>query len=254
MFHVNHRLSPRMDVDRGLCDNRNGQRTAIRRHTHVLSARHMVPVSEELPAAPRIPGSGYLVDDGRMVHVALFHSVYGRRPAVLAAADLLSAAGHSVTAPDLYGGQIAESAEEGFALCDRIGWPVILRRAREALSGASPETVLAGFSMGTSVAAALLDERSATAGLLLLHNTGGGGGKVRSGLPVQLHIADPDVYQSAVEVSAWEQEMTAAGAVVESFRYRGAGHLFTDPGTSDHDEASAALAWHRTLNFLARLR
>ena len=189
-----------------------------------------------------------------MAHVALFHSVYGRRPSVLTAADLLRRAGHTVAAPDLYAGQVAHSPEEGFALCDRIGWPVILRRAGEALSGMPAQTVLGGLSMGAAVAAALLAERQATAGLLLLHNTGGSyPEQVRPGLPVQLHIAVPDVYQKTAEITAWEQAMTASGAVVQAFRYPGAGHLFTDPGTPDYQPVSAALAWDRALSFLSSL-
>lgn len=183
-----------------------------------------------------------------------FHSVYGRRPAVLNAADRLRVAGHTVIAPDLYARQVATTVDEGFALCDQIGWPVILGRARQALAGRPAETVLAGLSMGASVAAALLSERSGTAGLLLLHNTGGDGADgVRRGLPAHLHIAEPDVYQPAAEIAVWEQAMTDAGAAVQVFRYPGAGHLFTDPGTADHNGPAAALAWQRSLSFLAGL-
>jgi dienelactone hydrolase len=189
-----------------------------------------------------------------VAHVALFHSVYGRRPAVLTAVDRLTAAGHTVVAPDLYAGQLAATVDEGFALCGQIGWPAILRRARQALAQLPPRTVLAGLSMGSSVAAALLGERPESAGLLLLHNTGGGDGeKVRPGLPVQLHIAEPDTYQPAAEVMAWEQDMTEAGAAVRVFRYPAAGHLFTDQGTPDHDGPAADLAWQRSLDFLSGL-
>jgi dienelactone hydrolase len=45
--------------------------------------------------------------------------------------------------------------------------------------------------------------------------------------------------------------MTDAGATVQVFRYPGAGHLFTDPGTADHDGPAAYLAWQRGLSFLA---
>lgn len=182
-----------------------------------------------------------------------FHSVYGRRPAVLDAADRLRVAGHTVIAPDLYAGQVAATVDDGFALCDQIGWPVILGRARQALAAMPAETVLAGLSMGASVAAALLTERPKTAGLLLLHNTGGGAEEVRRGLPVQLHIAEPDVYRPAAEIAAWEQAMTDAGARVQVFRYPAAGHLFTDPATPDHDGPAAALAWQRSLTFLSGL-
>jgi dienelactone hydrolase len=200
------------------------------------------------------PDSALSVDDDQVAHVVLFHSVYGRRPAVLAAADRLRAAGHTVIAPDLYAGQATETADEGFALCDQVGWPVILGRARQALAGMPAETVLAGLSMGASVAAALLGERPETAGLLLLHNTGGAGAEgIRHGLPAQLHIAEPDVYQPAAEIAAWEQAMADAGAAVQVFRYAGAGHLFTDPGTPDYDGGADALAWQRSLRFLAGL-
>ena len=191
------------------------------------------------------------LDDCQVADVVLFHSVYGRRPAVLDAADRLRAAGHTVIAPDLYAGQLAATVDEGFALCDQIGWPVILERARQALAGMPAETVLAGMSMGAAVAAALLTERPETAGLLLLHNTGGGTEGVRCGSRAQLHIAEPDVYQPAAEIAVWEQAMTDAGAAVQVFRYLGAGHLFTDPATPDHDGPAAALAWQRSLSFLA---
>ena len=39
---------------------------------------------------------------------------------------------------------------------------------------------------------------------------------MRPGLPVQLHIADPDTYHDAAEVSAWEQDMAGAGASVQT--------------------------------------
>ena len=47
--------------------------------------------------------------------------------------------------------------------------------------------------------------------------------------------------------------MTSAGAMVQLFRYPGAGHLFTDPGTPGHDDQAAALAWQRSLRFLGSL-
>ena len=189
-----------------------------------------------------------------MAHVALFHSVYGLRPAVLATAERLRAAGHTVTAPDLYAGPVAATAGDGFALCERIGWPVIMDRARQALAGRPAETVLFGLSMGAAVAASLLGERPATPALLLWHNTGGGDAEtVRPGLRVQLHIADPDVYQSATQVADWELHLTIAGAAVRVFQYPGSGHLFTDPDTPDHDGPAADLAWQRSLSFLSGL-
>ncbi|WBB68196.1 dienelactone hydrolase family protein [Micromonospora sp. WMMD812] len=185
-----------------------------------------------------------------MPHIVLFHSVYGLRPAVLAAADRLRAAEHEVVAPDLYGVPAADTVEDGFALLEKIGHDVVLDRARAAVADLPPETVLAGFSMGAGIAGALLAERPAAAGLLLLHGSGGSPTAVRPGLPVQLHLADPDEYEPPDELDEWRRAMTAAGAALEVFRYPNAGHLFTDPDVPDHDAAAAEATWACVLSFL----
>ncbi|RZU76512.1 dienelactone hydrolase [Micromonospora kangleipakensis] len=186
-----------------------------------------------------------------MGQILLLHSVYGLRPAVLAAADRLRAAGHRVVTPDLYGLPAAQTVEEGFALLDKVGRDVVLDRARAAAADLPAETVLAGFSMGAGVAGALLAERPAAAALLLLHGTAGAPEAVRPGLPVQLHLADPDEYEPQHEVDEWQRAMTAAGADLSVYRYPGPGHLYTDPDVPDHDPVAAGRTWDRALAFLA---
>ncbi|PWU49117.1 dienelactone hydrolase [Micromonospora globispora] len=186
-----------------------------------------------------------------MGHVLLFHSVYGLRPAVLDAADRLRAAGHQVATPDLYGLPAAHTVEEGFALLDKVGRDAVLERARAAARDLPAETVLAGFSMGAGVAGALLAERPAAAALLLLHGTGGAPDAVRPGLPVQMHLADPDEYEPQDEVDEWQRAMIAAGADLSVHRYPGPGHLYTDPALPDHDPVAAERTWERVLAFLA---
>jgi dienelactone hydrolase len=186
-----------------------------------------------------------------MTHIALFHSVYGLRPAVLAAAERFRAAGHEVVTPDLYDGEIAATVEDGFAINKRIGWPTIAQRARDAVRGLPADAVLAGFSMGAGVAGSLLAERPGAGGLLLLHGIAGDPATMPAGLPVQVHIADPDEYDPPADVSAWQAGMNAVGTALEVFTYPGAGHLFTDPELADYDPAAAEAAWQRSLEFLA---
>lgn len=185
-----------------------------------------------------------------MTHIVLFHSVYGLRPAVVTAAEELRAAGHVVRTPDLYAGEVAQSIEEGFALSRRIGWPAIMRRAREALRDAPADAVLAGLSMGAGVAGELLADRPGARGLLLLHGTGGDPRSVRGGLPVQIHVGHADPMFPPAKVAAWRDEMLAAGASVELFEYPDVAHFFTDPGDPDFDATAAARAWRRSLVFL----
>ena len=47
------------------------------------------------------------------MNIMLFHSTYGLRPAVHAAAARLRAAGHEVYVPDLFDGRTFETVEEG---------------------------------------------------------------------------------------------------------------------------------------------
>jgi len=87
-----------------------------------------------------------------MANVILFHSAYGLRPAALEAAEWLRRAGHRVQSPDLYEGLVASTVEDACALRDRFGREEPLRRARAAVYRAPPGTVLAGFSLGASLA------------------------------------------------------------------------------------------------------
>lgn len=186
-----------------------------------------------------------------MASVAIFHSLYGLRPAVLTAAERLRSAGHTVVAPDLYGCPAADSVEEGAALADRIGWDRIVARARAALRDMPPRTVLAGFSMGAGVADALLPERPHTAGLLLLSGAPVTPPRVRPGLRAQLHIADPDPgCVPAAAITRWVEGMTAADAIFEVYRYLAVGHLWMDEGLPDHDPFAAELVWQRCDEFL----
>ncbi|MEV4758634.1 dienelactone hydrolase family protein [Micromonospora sp. NPDC049559] len=187
-----------------------------------------------------------------MADVLLFHSVVGLRPAVLATADRLRAAGHRVVTPDLYDGRTADSIDDGFAIHDDIGRVNLRRRAREAARELPGTAVLAGLSLGASFAAELAAERPETPGLLFWHGAAGDPATVRAGLPVQVHLADPDEFEPADEVAAWRKAMVDAGAELEIFTYPGAGHLYTDDGIPGYDEAATRSTWERSLAFLAR--
>ncbi|WP_340688201.1 dienelactone hydrolase family protein [Amycolatopsis coloradensis] len=163
-----------------------------------------------------------------MTHVVLFHSVLGLRQAELDAAERL----------------------RGFALKDRIGWSTVATRALDAASELPDDTVLAGMSMGAVVAAGLLPHRPATAGALLLHAIADIPAKVRQGLSIQLHAADPDDFAPPAALPGWLDAATRSGADARVFTYPGAGHFYTDSSLADHHEGAATLTWQRVLEFL----
>ncbi|MFD5436077.1 dienelactone hydrolase family protein [Kitasatospora sp. NPDC091257] len=190
-----------------------------------------------------------------MAQIVLFHSAYGLRPAVRAAAERLRAAGHTVHTPDLFDGRTFESVEEAQEFQEELGGrDELLRRAVTAAAPVSEGgLVYAGFSLGGAVAQnlALADEKAR--GLLLLHGTSDLREDAATEIPVQLHIAEPDPFEPEDWLNAWYLRMRRAGAEVEVHRYRGAGHLFTDPELPDYDEEAAERAWAASLDFLAEL-
>ncbi|MFJ3910354.1 dienelactone hydrolase family protein [Streptomyces vinaceus] len=189
------------------------------------------------------------------MNIVLFHSTYGLRPAVHAAADRLRAAGHQVQVPDLFEGRTFETVEEGMAHRDEIGRDELLKRAVLASAPYSDQgLVYAGLSFGGSVAQhlALADEKAR--GLLLLHGTADlDEDAAVDELPVQLHIADPDPFETHDWLTAWYLRMRRAGADVEVHRYPGAGHLFTDPDLDDYDAEAAEQTWKAAIGFLDSL-
>lgn len=187
-----------------------------------------------------------------MTAILLLHSARGLRDLEHAAADRLRAAGHHVMTPDLYDGEVAETLEAGVAIEERI-WPETNRRAARAAEALPGHAVLAGFSMGANVATHLWEDRPDTAGLLLIHGLGEVPQVPRQGVPVQLHLAEPDAFAPEDRIAAWQSAADRAGVAVETFRYPGTGHLFTDPGLEDHDAEAADLLWRRALDFLDRL-
>ncbi|MEU1375706.1 dienelactone hydrolase family protein [Streptomyces triculaminicus] len=187
--------------------------------------------------------------------IVLFHSAYGLRPAVHAAADRLRAAGHEVHVPDLYEGRTVETVEDGMAVKDEIGHEELLRRAVVAAAPLSERGVVyAGFSLGGSIAQNLALNDDKARGLLLLHGTSDiAEDTAVDELPVQLHVADPDPFEPHDWLNAWYLRMGRAGADVEVHRYHGAGHLFTDPELPDYDAEAAEATWRVALGFLEEI-
>ncbi|MER5766824.1 dienelactone hydrolase family protein [Streptomyces sp. NPDC001985] len=189
------------------------------------------------------------------MHIMLFHSTYGLRPAVHSAAERLREAGHQVWTPDLFDGATFTTVEEGMAFKDGLGKDELLKRAVMAAAPYSDRgLVYAGFSLGASIAQTLALGDEKARGLLLMHGTSDIAPSASvDELPVQLHIADPDPFEPHDWLTAWYLGMGRAGADTEVHHYPGAGHLFTDPELPDHDAEAAEAAWRVALDFLRSL-
>lgn len=187
-----------------------------------------------------------------MAELLLFHHAQGLTAGCRAFADELRAAGHVVHTPDLYDGETFASLDEGVGYAKRVGFDTIAERGRLTADGLSDGLVYAGFSLGVLPAQMLAQTRSGAKGALLFHGCfppAEFGGAWPTGVPLQIHMMDADVWVLEGDLDAARQlAETTAGA--ELFLYPGNRHLFADNSLSDYDERAATLLTQRVLSFL----
>ncbi|MDQ3615712.1 MAG: dienelactone hydrolase family protein [Actinomycetota bacterium] len=191
-----------------------------------------------------------------MAEMVLFHHAQGLTPGVVAFADELRSAGHTVHTPDLYDGRTFTTLEEGMAHAEEIGFGEVLERGVRSAEGLPAELVYAGFSLGVLPAQKLAQTRRGVLGALLCYScvpVSEFGSAWPDGVPVQIHGMDAD------PIFVGEGDIDAARALVdeaedaELFLYPGDQHYFADSSLPSYDADAAALLRQRVLSFLSAL-
>ena len=192
-----------------------------------------------------------------MAETVLFHHIQGLTPGVLAFADELRAAGHTVHAPDLFDGRTFDTIEEGQAYASEVGFEALGERAEAAAAGLPADVVYAGFSFGVMTAQKLAQTRVGARGALLFHAcvpiTGEWAfGPWPAGVPVQIHGMDHDpFFADEGDIDAARELVETVGPSAELFVYPGDQHLFADRSLPSYDADAAALLTERSLQFLS---
>jgi dienelactone hydrolase len=189
-----------------------------------------------------------------LAEIVLFHHAQGLTPGIVAFADAVRVAGHTVHTPDVFDRRTFPTLEEGIAYARTIGFDAILDRAvaeAEALPG---DMVYAGFSMGVMPAQKIAQTRAGARGALLIDAcfpVTEFGDRWPEGVPVQVHGMDAD------PIFAGEGDLDAAHALVDStvqgelFLYPGNVHLFADSSLPSYDQQATELMTGRLLEFLS---
>ena len=189
-----------------------------------------------------------------MTEIVLFHHALGLTPGVVAFADGLRAAGHTVHTPDLFAGRTFATLEEGVRHAEEIGFGEVVERGGRAVDELPAELVYAGFSLGVLPAQKLAQTRAGARGAILFSScvpVTEFGAAWPGGVPVQIHGMDADPF------FVGEGDLDAARALVaeaddgELFLYPGDGHLFADRSLPSYDAAAAGVLTERVLGFLA---
>ena len=193
-----------------------------------------------------------------MAEVLLFHHAQGLTPGVVAFADALRAAGHTVHTPDLFDGRTFGSIDEGMAFVKETGFDELRARGVRTAEAYPNELVYAGFSLGEAVAQELAQTRPGARGALLFYSAIPISGEWAfgpwpDGVPVQIHGMDND------PIFVGEGDIEAAREIVdkvddaELFLYPGDQHYFADSSLPSYDPEATALLTRRVLDFLARV-
>jgi len=192
-----------------------------------------------------------------MTEVVLFHHAQGLTPGVVAFADELRRAGHTVHTPDLFGGRTFGSIEEGMQYAEEIGFPgEVLARGVRAVEGRPAGLVYAGFSLGVLPAQMLAQTRPGARGALLFYScvpVSEFGSAWPDGVPVQVHGMDADpIFVGEGDIDA-ARELVEQAKDAELFLYPGDQHYFADSSLPSYDADATALLIRRVLDFLRTL-
>lgn len=188
-----------------------------------------------------------------MAEVVLFHHALGLTPGVVAFADHLRAAEHTVHTPDLFDGRTFDSIEEGFAYAQELGFPdEIFKRGADAVANLPEEMVYAGFSLGVLPAQMLAQTRAGAKGGLFFYSClpAGEFGAWPQDLPVQIHGADADPFFMDEGDVDNARDIVANANDAALFLYPGDQHYFADSSLPSYDAAAADVLMQRVLEFL----
>ncbi len=194
--------------------------------------------------------------------VLVLHAWWGLNDAIRDLCRRLADAGYIAFAPDVYHGRLATTIAEAEALRGVFGTPEATAQAAADIAAAAhwlyeragrPAAGLAviGFSLGAYFAlecsTALPDLISK---VVVFYGTG----------PTEFdaaraaflgHFAANDPYEEREYIDATRAALEAAGRPVTFYDYPDTGHWFFEPDRPEYDAPAAALAWERTLAFLA---
>ncbi|HZU12250.1 MAG TPA: dienelactone hydrolase family protein [Chloroflexota bacterium] len=189
-----------------------------------------------------------------MAEVVLFHHALGLTPGIVAFADDLRHAGHTVHTPDLFAGRTFETIEEGVGHAQEIGFEEVIARGVRAAEELPAELVYAGFSLGELVAQKLAQTRPGARGALLFYScvpVSEFSASWPPGVPAQIHGMDADPYFVGEGDIDAARELVNEAEDAELFLYPGDQHYFADSTLPSYREDAATLLKQRVLDFLS---
>jgi dienelactone hydrolase len=190
-----------------------------------------------------------------MTEIVLFHHALGLTPGIVAFADTLREAGHTVHTPDLFQGRTFDTIDAGVGHAQEIGFDQVLARAKAAADALPTDIVYLGFSLGVVAAQMLAQTRTGAKGAVLCYSCvpyTEFGESWPDGVPVQIHGMDADPYFTDEGDLDAAKELVASTDRAELFVYPGDQHYFADSTLPSYRREAAELLMSRVLAFLEK--
>jgi dienelactone hydrolase len=190
--------------------------------------------------------------EAEMAEVLLFHHAQGLTTGVLAFADELRGAGHTVHTPDLFEGRTFGTLDEGLTHAEEVGFGAVMERGAREVEDLPAGLVYAGFSLGVLPAQRLAQTRPGARGALFCYACVPTSefGSWPADVPVQVHGMDADpIFVGEGDLDA-ARELVDSAKDAELFLYPGDQHYFADSSLPSYDENAATLLTQRVLAFL----
>ncbi len=189
--------------------------------------------------------------------VLLLHAWWGLKPFFKQVCDRMAGQGFIAMAPDLRGGQIAQTVDEARELMERSDSQLTRDTAMGALNylvhyptrkGARLGVV--GFSMGAAWALELAAREPDRIGAAVLFYGSNEVEYARIQAKVIGHFSDVDEWEPYDQTRDVEAKMKAAGVDTTFYVYPGLAHWFVEEDRPEYNAQGARLAWNRTFDFL----
>jgi carboxymethylenebutenolidase len=194
--------------------------------------------------------------------VVVLHAWWGLNSDVIAYADRLAAAGFAVSAPDMFGGQVASTIEEAERLSSSAEAPdteptvesIALAAVDDLAERLGPTSRIGvlGFSFGAAYATLIPAERDRLVASVVYYGVYTGQHLEGSTAAVQGHFAETDQFESDEGIAELEEGIRSAGREVEIHRYAGTGHWFAETSRDAFRAEASDLAFERTVAFLRK--
>lgn len=184
--------------------------------------------------------------------VLVLHPWWGLNDDIRAFAEQLRAHGHVVETPDLYRGKVATEipdAETSMRAVDRDDARAIIDAALERL-GPSSKVAAVGFSMGGGFAFDLAGRHPRRVSALITYYGADDLAELPLVPPTLTHFAEQDDNPEGFEAEHAAQ-LAARGVEHEVHIYPGTKHWFAEPSRPEFDPEASALAFERTLAWIA---